>query len=73
MPCLEQAVLKLQGSGLPDEAWADYNLASTRLHLGRCDGVKDLLKSSEHIQGHRGAIDAARALEKSQCHGGGGD
>ena len=71
LPLLEQAVTKLQGTGLPVEAWADYNLASTLLHLGRCDGVKDLLKSSEQIQGHRSEIDAAKALEKSQCHGGG--
>jgi eukaryotic-like serine/threonine-protein kinase len=71
LPLLEQAVLKLQGTGLRDEAYADYNLASTRLHLGRCDGVKDLLKSSRHIQGHRSEIDAALAQEKQQCHGGG--
>jgi serine/threonine protein kinase len=71
LPLLEQAVTKLQGSGLRDEAYADYNLASTLLHLGRCDHVKDLLKSSERIQGHRDEIDAARAQEKSQCHGGG--
>jgi hypothetical protein len=56
---------------LRDEAYADYNLASTLLHLGSCDGVKDLLKASERIQGHRDEIDAARAQEKSQCHGGG--
>ena len=72
LPLLEQAVSKLQGTGLLDEAYADYNLASTRLHLNRCDGVKDLLKSSERIQGHRSAIDAAKAQEKAQCHGGKG-
>jgi eukaryotic-like serine/threonine-protein kinase len=70
LPLLEQAVSELQGAGSLDEAYADYNLASTRLHLGRCDGVKDLLKSSEHIQGHRSEIDAARAQEKQQCGGG---
>jgi serine/threonine-protein kinase len=72
LPLLEQAVSKLQGTGLPDEAYADYNLASTLLHLGRCDRVKDLLKTSEQIQGHRSEIDTAKAQEKSQCHGGGG-
>jgi predicted Ser/Thr protein kinase len=71
LPLLEQAVSKLQGTGLPDEAYADYNLASTLLHLGRCDRVKDLLKTSERIQGHRSEIDTAKAMEKSQCHGGG--
>jgi eukaryotic-like serine/threonine-protein kinase len=69
LPLLEQAVTKLQGTGSLDEAYADYNLASTLLHLGRCDRVKDLLKSSEQIQGHRSAIDAAKAQEKAQCHG----
>jgi hypothetical protein len=73
LPLLEQAVSKLQGTGSVIEAYADYNLASTRLHLNQCDGVKDLLKNSERIQGHRDEIDAARAQEKSQCHGGGGN
>jgi serine/threonine-protein kinase len=71
LPLLEQAVSKLQGTGQLYEAYADYNLASTLLHLGRCDRVKDLLKTSEQIQGHRTEIDAAKAQEKSQCHGGG--
>ena len=73
LPLLQQAVSKLQGTGSITEAYADYNLASTLLHLGSCDGVKDLLKSSERIQGHRTEIDAARVQEKSQCRGGGGE
>jgi tetratricopeptide (TPR) repeat protein len=73
LPLLEQAVAKLQGTGSLDEAYADYNLASTRLQLGRCDGVKDLLKNSRHIQGDRSEIDAALAQEKAQCHGGNGE
>jgi len=71
LPLLQQAVQKLQGTGRIEEAYADYNLASTRLHLNQCDGVKDLLKSSERIQGHRSEIDTAKAQEKSQCRGGG--
>ena len=71
LPLLQQAVTKLQGTGKLYEAYADYNLASTLLHVGRCDRVKDLLKNSERIQGHRSEIDTAKALEKSQCHGGG--
>ena len=71
LPLLQQAVSKLQGTGSLDEAYADYNLASTLLHLGSCDGVKDLLKNSERIQGHRSEIDTAKAQEKSQCRGGG--
>jgi eukaryotic-like serine/threonine-protein kinase len=71
LPLLQQAVSKLQGTGSLTEAYADYNLASTLLHLNQCDGVKDLLKSSERIQGHRSEIDTAKAQEKSQCRGGG--
>jgi hypothetical protein len=71
LPLLEQAVSKLQGTGQIYEAYADYNLASTLLNLGRCDRVKDLLKNSERIQGHRSEIDTAKAQEKSQCRGGG--
>jgi hypothetical protein len=71
LPLLQQAVSKLQGTGSITEAYADYNLASTLLHLNQCDGVKELLKSSERIQGHRSEIDTAKAQEKSQCHGGG--
>jgi serine/threonine-protein kinase len=73
LPLLEQAVTKLQGTGKLYEAYADYNLASTLLHLGRCDRVKDLLKNSEQIQGPRSEIDTAKAQEKSLCHGGGGN
>jgi hypothetical protein len=71
LPLLQQAVSKLQGTGSITEAYADYNLASTLLHLNQCNGVKDLLKSSERIQGHRSDIDTAKAQEKSQCRGGG--
>ena len=72
LPLLEQAYSKLQGMGSLDEAYVDYNLASTRLHLGRCDGVVDLLKNSERIQGHRTEIDDARKQAKAQCGKGGG-
>jgi tetratricopeptide (TPR) repeat protein len=73
LPLLEQAVSKLQGTGSIYEAYADYNLASTLLHLGRCDRVVDLLKNSEHIQGHRTEIDDARKQAKQQCGKGGGN
>src|SRR5919108_3905562 len=71
LPLLEQALSKLQGTGTLDEAYTDYNLASTRLHLGSCDGVVDLLKNSERIQGHRTEIDDARKQAKAQCGKGG--
>jgi Tetratricopeptide repeat len=60
LPLLEQAVAGLSGSGETAEAYASYNLAVTRLALGRCDGVIELLDRSEAIQGKRKEITRAR-------------
>jgi serine/threonine-protein kinase len=60
LPLLERAVQRLQGTGSLTEAYADYNLASTRVHLGSCDGVLELLDRSESIQGQRDPIDRLR-------------
>jgi hypothetical protein len=87
LPLLEQAVRKLQGTGSTTEAYADYNLAYTRLALGSCTGVLVLLDNSEQIQGHRPEIDRLRREAQRACggkrgkgggrqkhgHGGGGD
>jgi len=67
LPLLEQAVEKLQGSGSLDEAYASYNLAFTRLALGNCDGVLDLLDRSESIQGQRKEIDRLRRQAEKDC------
>ena len=67
LPLLEQAVAKLSGSGGLAEAYALYNLAYTRLRLGNCDGVEDMLTRSEQIQGHRTEIDQARVRAQEQC------
>jgi len=67
LPLLEQAVVKLQGTGSLTEAYADYNLAYTRFALGRCDGVEDLLANSERIQGHREEIADLRKETKKTC------
>jgi eukaryotic-like serine/threonine-protein kinase len=67
LPLLEQAVAKLQGTGSLTEAYADYNLASTRFALGRCDGVEELLQNSERIQGHRDEITDLRHEAKKTC------
>ncbi|MFL5944095.1 MAG: serine/threonine-protein kinase [Gaiellaceae bacterium] len=61
LPLLEQAVQKLTGTNTLTEAYAKYNLAYTRYHLGNCSGVLELLDSSESIQGHRSEIDRLRA------------
>jgi len=67
LPLLEQAVQKLQGTGSTAEAYADYNLAYTRLKLGNCDGVLDLLDNSESIQGHRSEIARLRHDARKTC------
>jgi serine/threonine-protein kinase len=67
LPLLEQAVAKLSGRGGLAEAYALYNLAYTRLQLGSCDGVEDMLTRSQQIQGRRTEIDQARARAREQC------
>ena len=67
LPLLERAVQKLQGTNSLDEAYADYNLAFTRFQLGNCDGVLDLLDSSESIQGQRAEIDRLRQQAQENC------
>jgi serine/threonine protein kinase len=67
LPLLEQAVQKLNGTHSFDEAYAKYNLAYTRYHLGNCDGVLQLLEESESIQGHRSEIDRLRRQAEKSC------
>jgi hypothetical protein len=69
LPLLEQAVAGLSGSGETAEAYATYNLAATRLALGRCDGVIELLDRSEAIQGKRKEIGRARHDAEKNCEG----
>lgn len=67
LPLLEQAVAKLDGTGSLGEAYADYNLAYTRLALGDCTDVLALLDRSERIQGHRREISALRKEARKHC------
>jgi eukaryotic-like serine/threonine-protein kinase len=67
LPLLERSVSGLQGSGTPYEAYASYNLAFTRLALGRCDGVRELLDRSEQVQGERREIDRLRREAERAC------
>jgi hypothetical protein len=67
LPLLEQAVQRSSGSGELVEAYASYNLAFTRLSLGSCDGVLDLLQRSEDVQGKRGEIKRLRREAERSC------
>jgi eukaryotic-like serine/threonine-protein kinase len=67
LPLLERAIVPLRGSGSLTEAYTSYNLAKTRLELGRCDDVIPLLDRSEEIQGQRGEITEARQRAGDQC------
>jgi hypothetical protein len=71
LPLLEQAVEDLQNEGSLAEAYASYNLAFTRLALGSCDGVLELLDRSESVQGARREIDRLRRDAERTCDGGG--
>lgn len=67
LPLLEQAVADLSGSGETAEAYASYNLAFTRLALGRCDGAIDLLDRSAQVQGERKEISRLRKEAEKRC------
>ena len=67
LPLLEQAATGLAGSGETAEAYASYNLAFTRLELGSCDGVLDLLNRSEEVQGERKEISRLRKEAERSC------
>jgi serine/threonine protein kinase len=73
LPLLQQAVAKLAGTYTPshrDEAYAQYNLGYTLLGLGQCGEALTHLNQSEHLQGPRSEITAARAQAEA-CLGGG--
>ena len=73
LPLLEQAVAGLAGSGETAEAYASYNLAFTRLALGRCDDVVALLDRSEEVQGERKEITKLRREARKSCDEEGSD
>jgi serine/threonine-protein kinase len=67
LPLLEQAVQRLQGTGVIDEAYADYNLAFTRYALGDCTDVLVLLDRAQSIEGHKRPIDDLRKQATKAC------
>ena len=59
LPLLEQAVAGLAGSGETVEGYASYNLAFTRLALGRCDGVD---RAARPLRGDPGQAEGDRQV-----------
>ena len=70
LPLLEQAVAGLAGTGETAEAYAGYNLAFTRLSLGSCYGVIELLDRSAEVQGERKEIKRLRKEAERSCEEG---
>ena len=63
-----QALAVLAGSGRLYEAYAEYDLGSALVGLGRCDEALEHLERSEEIQGERKEIDKARKECKKDDH-----
>lgn len=63
-----QALAVLAGSGQLYEAYAEYDLGSALVGLGRCDEALEHLERSEEIQGERKEIDKARKECKKDDH-----
>jgi tRNA A-37 threonylcarbamoyl transferase component Bud32 len=63
-----QALTVLAGSGQLYEAYAEYDLGSALVGLGRCDEALEHLDLSAEIQGRRKEIDKARKECKKDDH-----
>jgi hypothetical protein len=64
LPLAEKALAELRGTGDIYEAYANYNVGTSLIHLGRCSEGLPYLDASERIQGHRGEIKRDRKLCK---------
>jgi Flp pilus assembly protein TadD len=53
LPLLQSAVRELNGAGYPDEAYANYNLGSTLLQLGRCGEAVGPLTKAQQLEPQR--------------------
>ncbi|MDQ2984575.1 MAG: serine/threonine protein kinase [Actinomycetota bacterium] len=65
LPVAQRALSGLQGSGDIYEAYANYNIGTSLIHLGRCGEGLPYLDRSQAIQGHRSEFDRDRALCKN--------
>jgi predicted Ser/Thr protein kinase len=64
LPLAQKALAELLGTGDIYEAYANYNVGTSLIHLGRCGEGLPYLDASEGIQGHRGEIQRDRSLCK---------
>jgi len=66
LPLAQQALSELRGTGNIYEGYANYNVGTSLIHLGRCSEGLPYLDASERIQGHRSEFDRDRALCKNR-------
>ncbi|MDQ5820733.1 MAG: serine/threonine protein kinase [Actinomycetota bacterium] len=62
LPLAQRALAQLRGTGDIYEAYANYNVGTSLVHLGRCSEGLPYLDASERIQGPRREFDRDRAL-----------
>jgi tetratricopeptide (TPR) repeat protein len=72
LPLLRQAVQKLSGTGVADEAYANYNLGYTLLQLGRCAEALGYLQTAQQLEPDRHEPQDA-AKQAQHCAKGKGD
>jgi len=66
LPLAQKALAELKGTGDIYEAYANYNVGTSLIHLGRCAEGLPYLDESERIQGERKEIRNDRRLCKKQ-------
>jgi tetratricopeptide (TPR) repeat protein len=68
LPLLERAVPALRGAGPGDpfEGYANYNLGSTLLHLGRCSDALQYLERARALEPERPEVQSALTAAQ-QC------
>jgi hypothetical protein len=64
LPLAQKALAELKGTGDIYEGYANYNVGTSLIHLGRCSEGLPYLDESERIQGARKEIRSDRKLCK---------